>query len=89
MQARVCSFFVRVDGYASLARALGVAACIAFMAGCDVGNKPEPPYKDPPPNQRIKSQVPPAPSSLWAHRAQAHWLPSARGTAPHRLATLK
>ena len=88
MQARVCSFFVRVDGYASLARALGVAACIAFMAGCDVGNKPEPPYKDPPPNQRIKSQVPPV-QSLRARHEQTPWLPSARGIAPHRLAALK
>ena len=87
MQARVRSF-VRVDGCASLARALGVAACIVFMAGCDVGSKPEPPYKDPPPNQRIKSRVP-APQQLQARHAQAPWLPSARGMAPYRLATLK
>ena len=66
-----------------------MAACIAFMgAGCDVGSKPEPPYKDPPPNQRIKSQVPPAPF-LWAGHARVHGFASARGTAPHRLAALK
>lgn len=29
--------------------------CAILAAGCDMG-KPEPPYKDPPPNQRIKSQ---------------------------------
>ncbi|MBS0453191.1 MAG: hypothetical protein JSS14_17990 [Proteobacteria bacterium] len=39
-------------------RALWVAACIGLLAGCDLGNSPEPPYKDPPPNQRIKSQAP-------------------------------
>ena len=88
MQARIGSLVVRVDGYASLARALGVAACIGFMAGCDVGNKPEPPYKDPPPNQRIKSQVPPAPVR-WTRHEQASWPPLARGTAAYRLVTLK
>ena len=30
--------------------------CAILAAGCDTGSKPEPPYKDPPPNQRIKSQ---------------------------------
>ena len=30
--------------------------CACLAAGCDMGSKPEPPYKDPPPNQRIKSQ---------------------------------
>lgn len=49
---------VRVESCASLTGALAVAAwvCLA-IAGCDVGSKPEPPYKDPPPNQRIKSQA--------------------------------
>jgi len=39
-------------------RVLPVVAFACLAAGCDVGNKPEPPYKDPPPNQRIKSQKP-------------------------------
>ena len=42
---------------ASLKRALLTVACACLASGCDVGSKPEPPYKDPPPNQRIKSQV--------------------------------
>ena len=47
---------VRVEtSCASLARALLALACVALASGCDVGSKPEPPYKDPPPNQRIKS----------------------------------
>ena len=60
---RACSrFFVRVDGNNSCASLLAAKAllatlCICVAAGCDVGSKPEPPYKDPPPNQRFKSQA--------------------------------
>lgn len=57
MQASSCSFVRMFRRGAPLARALSVAACVGLATGgCDVGNKPEPPYKDPPPNQRIKSQ---------------------------------
>lgn len=36
----------------------GAVACLA--TGCDMSKpaKPQPPYKDPPPDQRIKSQEP-------------------------------
>ena len=56
MQA--CNRFpVGVESSASLARALWAAACVCLACtACDVGSKPEPPYKDPPPNQRIKSE---------------------------------
>ena len=60
MQAR-SRFFVSVDSNihcaSLLASALLAAACVCLATGCDVGSKPEPPYKDPPPNQRIKSQA--------------------------------
>ena len=56
MRAR-SRFVVRAESRASLTRALLVIACVCLASGCDVGSKPEPPYKDPPPNQRIKSQV--------------------------------
>jgi len=46
----------RADAFA-LWRMLPFLAMAVLCAGCDMGSKPEPPYKDPPPNQRIKSQA--------------------------------
>lgn len=38
-----------------MSRAALLAATLACLAGCEL-NKPEPPYEDPPPDQRLRGQ---------------------------------
>lgn len=39
-----------------MSRAALLTAAVACLAGCEP-SKPEPPYQDPPPNQRLRGQA--------------------------------